>query len=315
VAAQRHEAARMQERTGLSRWLAWVFVVFALGDLAYYIATAKFDANPSLTDIGTYALQVIPSVVSVLIPAALLFRHPDAAARASTLLLGSILFALAQVLQILGNPLEPFFEAATPPSLDLPTIVPMAEIYNGFISVVLAVALLSIAAGLTRARRYDDRGGFMSVLFVPLMTVIGTALNVLATATSGIEGLSLTLGLVLFVGSAVVLPVVRIVIWSYLVTSLFRGWRSGESPRVGWGLGTLGSALVVAGLLLFNLNGVIPSQGGNFDTAYAYATVIAYAIGHLSLLAAFLVGLPALDPADEEVEERLEVGEEAYDWD
>jgi hypothetical protein len=307
----------MQERTGTGRWLAWIFVVFAIGDLAYYVATAKFNANPSLTDIGTYALQVIPSVASILVPAALLFRHPDAAARAGTLVLGSILFALAQVLQILGNPLEGTFEAATPPSADLPTIVPMAEIYNGFISVVLVVALLSIAAGLTQSRRHDDRGGFLSVLFVPLMTVVGTVLNVLATATSGIEGLSLTLGLVLFVGSAVVLPVVRIVIWSYLVTSLFRGWRSGESPRIGWRLGTLGSGLVVAGLLLFNLNGVIPSQGGNFDTVYAYTTVIAYAVGHLALLGGFLVGLPALDldAEDEEVEERFDVGEEAYDWD
>jgi hypothetical protein len=311
----------MQERTGGGRWLAWVFVLFALGDLAYYIATAKFNATPSVTDIGTYALQVIPSVASILVPAALLFRHPDAAARAGTLLLGSILFALAQGLQILANPLEPFFEAATPPSLDLPTIVPMAELYNGFVSVVLAVALLSIAAGLTQARRYEDRGGFLTVLFVPLMTVLGTALNVLATTTSGIEGLSLTLGLVLFVGSAVVLPVVRIVIWSYLVTSLFRGWRSGESPLNGWRLGTLGSALVVAGLFLFNLNGVIPSQGGNFDTAYAYATVIAYALGHLSLLGAFLIGLPALDldddiqEDDDEIEADVEGDVEPYDWD
>ena len=287
----------MQERSGSDggRGLAWLFVALALGDLVYYIATATFDPNPTLGAYASYGLQVIPSVASVLLPAALLFRQPDATVRARTLLLGTILFAVAQGLQIIAKPLEVFFEAASPASQDLPTVIPMAELYNGFISVVLAVALLSIAAGLTQARRHDDRSGFLTLLFVPFMTVLGTVLNVLATSTSGIEGLSLSLGLVLFVGSAVLLPVVRMIVWSYLLIALVRGCMSDERPRNEWRLATVGVGLVVAGLLLFNLNGVLPALTGTAATVYAYATVIAYALGHISLVAAFLLGLPALD--------------------
>ena len=289
-------------RSDVGRWLAWLFVAFALGDLIYYIVTARFDPNPTLGAYATYALQVIPSVASVLLPAALLFRHPDAPARARTLLVGTILFALAQGLQIIANPLEVFFEAASPASQDLPTVVPMAELYNGFISVVLAVALLSIGAGLAQARRHDDRSGFLTLLFVPFMTVLGTVLNVLATATSGIEGLSLSIDLVLFVGSAVLLPVVRIIVWSYLLTSLVRGSLSRERPRNGWLLATLGAALVVVGLLLFNFNAVLPALTGTAATIYAYGTVVAYAVGHISLVGAFLVGLPALEDEAEDAE-------------
>ena len=291
----------MQIRSGndTGRWLAWLFVAFALGDLIYYVVTARFDPNPTLGAYVTYALQVIPSVASVLLPAALLFRHPDATVRARTLLLGTILFALAQGLQILANPLQFFFEAASPASQDLPTVVPMAELYNGFISVVLAVALLSIAAGLSQARRHDDRSGFLTLLFVPFMTVLGTVLNVLATATSGIEGLSLSLGLILFVGSAVLLPVVRMIVWSYLLIALVRGRMSDERPRSGWRLATFGVGLVVVGLLLFNFNGVLPALTGTAATVYAYATVIAYALGHISLVGAFLLGLPALDTEED----------------
>ena len=304
----------MQERSGSGRWLAALFVVFGIGDLVYYTVTAKFDPNPALTDVGTYALQVIPSVASVLMPAALLWRHPDATERARTLLLGTILFALAQALQILASPLEPYFEAATPQSQDLPSIVPMAEIYNGFVSVVLAVALLSIAAGLTQARRYEDRSGILAVLFLPCVTILATVLNVLATSTSGIEGLPLTLGLVLFVGSAVVQPVIRVVVWAYLMTALWRGWRAGENPINGWTLGTLGTGLIVLGLILVNLNGVLPAQSGAFNTVYAYATVIAYALGHLCLLAAFLLGLPARDRDDFDEDDDEDDDDEEEAW-
>jgi len=279
------------------RWLAWLFAALAVGDLVYYIVTAKFDPNPAIGDYTTYGLQVIPSVASVLLPAALLFRHPDATVRARTLLAGTVLFALAQGLQIIANPLQIFFGAATPASQDLPTVIPMAELYNGFISVVLAVALLSIAGGLTRARRHDDRSGFLTLLFVPFMAVLATVLNVLATSTSGIEGLSLSLGLVLFVGSAVLLPVVRVIVWSYLLIALVRGCMSDEGPRNAWRLAAAGVGLVVVGLLLFNFNSVLPPLTGTAATVYAYATVIAYALGHISLIGAFLLGLPALDEA------------------
>ena len=295
----------MQERSGndAGRWLAWLFVAFALGDLVYYVVTARFDPNPTIGVFATYALQVIPSVASVLLPAALLFRHPDATVRARTLLLGTILFAVAQGLQILANPLQFFFEAASPASQDLPTVVPMAELYNGFISVVLAVALLSIAAGLSQARRHDDRSGVPDPALRPVHDRARHRpqcprdrdqrdRRALALARAG--------PLRRIGGAPAGRPDDRLVVPADRPGARLR--MSDERPRSGWRLATFGVGLVVVGLLLFNFNGVLPALTGTAATVYAYATVIAYALGHISLVGAFLLGLPALD-AEEDAED------------
>ena len=293
----------MQEARGTGRWLAVVFVVFALIDLVWWIVTATFDADPSPVDIATYGLQIVPSVAGVLFPAALLARHPDAIARARTLLVGTILFALGEALLVLSTPLESCFESATPPSVDQPGLVPLAAIYNGLISVVFAASLLSMAAGLTQARRFEDRSGWLTLLFVPIMTVFGTVFGVLSAATGNLDGVTLSPVLAIYVGSSVFFGVLRIVVWASLLTSLWRGWRAGEDPLEGWGLGMLGAGFVIVTLVLLNLGGVLDPQNPDFNTVYGYVTVVSYGIGHVLLLAGFLVGLPALDWEDDDLEE------------
>jgi hypothetical protein len=292
----------MQERRGAGRWLAVVFVVLALVDLAWWIVNARFDANSSLVAIATYGLQIIPSVAGVLFPAALLARHPDAITRARTLLVGTILFALGEALLILSTPFEAFFESVTPPSTDLPGLVPLAAVYNGLISVVLATALLAMAAGLARARFYEDRSGPWTMLFVPLMTIFGTISGVLTTANGNLDGVTLSPGLAFYVGSSVFFGVLRIIVWAYLLVSLWRGWRAGEDPGRGWFLGMLGAAFVILTLVLLNLGGLLDPQNPDFNTIYAYVTVVSYGIGHVLLLLAFLARLPALDLEENELE-------------
>ena len=293
----------MQEARGTGRWLAVVFVVFALIDLVWWIVTATFDADPSPVDIATYGLQIVPSVAGVLFPAALLARHPDAIARARTLLVGTILFALGEALLVLSTPLESCFESATPPSVDQPGLVPLAAIYNGLISVVFAASLLSMAAGLTQARRFEDRSGWLTLLFVPIMTVFGTVFGVLSAATGNLDGVTLSPVLAIYVGSSVFFGVLRNVVRASLRTSLWRGWRAGEDPLEGWGLGMLGAGFVIVTLVLLNLGGVLDPQNPDFNTVYGYVTVVSYGIGHVLLLAGFLVGLPALDWEDDDLEE------------
>ena len=55
-------------------------------------------------------------------------------------------------------------------------------------------------------------------------------------------------------------------------------------------------------------DGLIDVQDGTFVTLYGYAVAASYALGHVSLLAAFAVGLPALDESDEDA-----VDEDAVD--
>jgi hypothetical protein len=296
----------MQEGRSTGRWLALVFVVFALVDLAWWIANARFDANPSLVDIATYGLQIVPSVAGVLFPAALLVRHPDAAARARILLAGTVLFALGQALLILSTPFEAFFESVTPPSVDQPGLVPLAAVYNGLISVVFAVALLAMAAGLTRARFYEDRSGPLTMLFVPLMTIFGTVFGVLTAASGNLDSVTLSPGLAIYIGSSVFFGVLRIVVWSYLLVALWRGLRAGEDPRRGWFLGMLGAAFVILTLVLLNLGGLLDPQNPDFNTIFGYITVISYGIGHVLLLVAFVARLPALDAEEDEPEEEPE---------
>jgi len=297
----------MQEGRGAGRLLALVFFVFALVDLAWWIVNARFAANPSSVDIATYGLQIVPSVAGVLFPAALLARHPDAVSRARVLLAGTVLFALGEALLILSTPFEAFFESVTPASTDQPGLVPLAAVYNGLISVVLALALLAMAVGLARARFYEDRSGSWTMLFVPLITVFGTVFGVLTAAGGSLDSVTLSPGLAIYIGSSVFFGVLRIVVWAYLLVSLWRGWRAGEDPGRGWFLGMLGAAFVVLTLVLLNLGGILDPQNTDFNTIYGYIAVISYGIGHVLLLAAFVARLPALDPEEDEAEEEEEV--------
>ncbi|MBA3235268.1 MAG: hypothetical protein H0T59_04625, partial [Chloroflexi bacterium] len=75
-------------------WMAWLFVAFALVDVAWFVVGATFTTNPSPTDLLAYVLQVVPALAAVLLPAALLARHPDAPSRLPILVVGTMLLAL-----------------------------------------------------------------------------------------------------------------------------------------------------------------------------------------------------------------------------
>ena len=304
---------RRPDTAGRLPWLALVFVLLAIGDVVWYLGNLHFAADASISDMVIAVLQIIPSVTAILLPAALLARHPDATSRARTLLLGTILYAVVQGMLILTEQLQGFFESATPPSDDLPFLVPLAAIYNGLVSLVAAFGLVYIAVGLSQARRYEDRPHSVTSLFVPVAAVFGTAVGVLAVSRLQLVDTPMSPTLVVYLGATVVLGVLRIAAWAYVAASAARGWEANEDPSGGWRLGALGAALIVAALVLVNLNGLLDIADQTLVTVYAYAIVLPYVLGHVILLAAFALGLPSLDDPDDEGHEPDESYDEGYE--
>lgn len=300
VAADGPRSRRGRGMLGGLHYMAWVFILLALGDLVWYIVTATFDVPPTPVDVMVYAVQVVPAVAAILFPAALLARHPDAATRLPLLLLGTILYALVQGLLILGVPLEPIFETITPATDGPLGIVPLAEVYNGLILLIASFGIAFIARGLSLARRYEDRPAPWISLIVPVATVIATVAAIVSAAGLDLGDEPLPVAELVTLAVNVALGILRVAVWAYLLVTVIRGLRAGEDPEVGWRLAVLATSLILVALGLLNVGGVFDIATSSFGNAYGWLTILAYALGHLGLLAAFAYGLPALDEIDAE---------------
>jgi hypothetical protein len=308
-----YEAARgphLPDVVGRIPWLAWVFVILAVSYLVWFVRSSNVIANPTAADMVVYVLRIVPAVSAILLPAALLARHPDATSRLRTILFGTILFAVVQALLILAEPLQPVFESLTPASDELPFLVPLAATYSTLIGLVSAFGLAYIALGLSQARRYEDVSGVLVALFVPVATVLATIAGILAVSRLDLGDTPMSPPLAIYLGSSVVLGILRVAVWAYLAAVVTRGWRAGEGPSSGWLLGVLAAGLVLFALALVNLNGLLEVQDDTFVTIYGYVVAASYAIGHLCLLLAFAVGLPELDLLEDD-EEALDAADAA----
>ena len=299
---------RPPARLGGLPWLAWVFVVLAIGDLAWFAVNAQLASTNTLADLASYALRIVASVTAVLMPAVVLARHPDATTRAPAVVFGTILYALVQGLLILGQPLQVIFETVTPASEELPGLVPSAAIYDGFIAVVGAVGLLFIAVGLVNARRHEDRSGPLPAFVVPVAAVLATVVAVAAVARIDLGGIAMSPTLAVYLGSTVVLSVLPVLAWAYLTTVGIRGWTAGEDPVAGWRLVTVAGILLLLALALVNLGGLLEVQDETVYRLYGYAVTGTFALGHLCLLGAFMVGLPALEDDDPYLDDEIATG-------
>jgi hypothetical protein len=277
-------------------WAAGVFVLLAIAYVVWYATHLTFAPDASLADFVVYVLQAVPATTAILLPAAILIRHPDAWGTVRTLLFGAILYAVVQAMLILADPLQAFFETLTPASDDLPFLVPSSAIYNALISIVAAFGLGYIAVGLSIARRYTDtRSRWVTGWFVPVATVFGAVVGVLAVSRIDFGGTPMTPPLAIYLASSVILGVVRLAVWAFLSSVVTRGWLEGEEPRAGWGLASVATWLILLTLAIVNLTGVIQVGDDIFGTLLGYVIVIAYAGGHFLLLLAFLVGLPKIE--------------------
>jgi hypothetical protein len=74
------------------RWPAFVF--FLLGAVTAWVSYLEVSTTAWTPEsVASFALSLLPPVCSVLLPGALLLRHPEAPRRARTLLFGTLLFA------------------------------------------------------------------------------------------------------------------------------------------------------------------------------------------------------------------------------
>ena len=153
----------------------------------------------------------MPSVCAILVPAALLARHPDAPSRAGTLLAGTILFALVQGLVVLADPLQVVFETVTPPSTDLAGVVPLQAVYSALISVVAAFALGYMALGLVAGTPLRGPGPRLADrLARPGCHGLRSVVGVARRRTGRSATLPMTPSLAIYLGATIVLSVVRL---------------------------------------------------------------------------------------------------------
>jgi hypothetical protein len=284
-------------------WIGWVFLLFALGDLAWFVVNADQPATATVWDYLFYAFQIIPAVVAVLFPVVLLARHPDAPTRTPLLLLGVLLFALVQGLLILASRLQPVFETLSPPSDDVPFLVPLAAIFGGLTLLIGVIGLALAGRGLSNARRYEDGGPALTAPLVAVATIFATVVGIIAATRLSIPDGPIPASYLIYLVSTIILGILRVAVWTYLLTTTLGGWLAREEPRGGWVIATLGATAVLAALVLVNLAGVLDIQDATFVTAYGWLITILYAFGHLDLLLAFAIGLPKVDRFQDDEDE------------
>ena len=282
------------------RWSAIVFVVLAIVDLAWYIASSGVLVNPTPGDLLVHVLRVTPGLAAILLPAALIARHPDVARRIPALLAGAILFAAVQAFILIADPLQPLFATLTPASDDLPSIVPSAAIYELIVAFVSAAGLGLFGFGLIQARRFPDRGSAGVVLLVPIAGILTTVAGVVGLARLDLTGVSVTAGVLIYLAASVLLGIVRVVAWAFLASVTIRGWRAGEAPLAGWWLAVLGTGLVLLALAMLNVRNLIDVTDATVDEVYGYIEATAYAAGNLCLLVAVAIGLPVIGPLEKD---------------
>jgi hypothetical protein len=280
-------------------WASLVFVCLAIAYLTWYVLTSGALGQPNLGDAVTHVLRVTPGIAAILLPAALLLRHPDAWRRIRILVVGAVVFASVQALIVLADPLQPVFETLTPSGTEPGAIVPLAAAYEILVGVVTGLGLGCLAIGLSRARQRPDPDS-RATLIVPIAAVLATVAGILSTARLDFTGVSITPTLTAYLAASLAIGVVRVVAWAFLAAVALRGWRVGESPATGWWLALLGAALVLFALTLLNVRGLIDVTDQTVDVIYGYIEATAYAAGTITLLVAFAVGLPAIPGADDE---------------
>ncbi len=295
----RSAAPRGPITIGGLHWMAWLFIAFALVDVAWFVVGASFTTSPSATDLLAYVLQIVPALSAVLLPAALLARHPDAPGRLPVLLAGTMLLALVQGLFILAGPLQPLLASIAPASEDLPQLAPLASLYDILTLLIAGIGILAIGLGLSRARWYEDRTGAWPAAIVPVAAVLSTVVAVISVVGGSLGGGPVPAAYVVYLAADGLLGVLRVIAWAYVAATALRGWRAGEDPVVGWRLGAMASVVIVLTLALINLGGIVPIDPSGFVEVYGWVVLAGYALGNVVLLSSFLLGLPSVDPADE----------------
>ena len=305
------------------RWPALVFLVLGVAVAWYsYQQAARTGATVwAPQTIFAFLLNVIPSVAAVLLPGALLLRHPDAIRRARTLLFGTLLLAAVPFLRLVEDSLQGLFTTLTPAPDDL-GYVPLALLYNVLQALVALFAVLYLVLGLSQTRHWASSRGARAAGFVILAVGVVTAGAMFYTTTqTDLSGIAMNPMLWIYFGSSTVVGLLTILTWAYLGMTLTRGAMSGEEPGAAWFVAAIGSCLIVMTFAIGAWSSFLRPTDESLQSVIFWTHGILYSLGYLGLLAGFALGLPSLDPVewDDEDAEAADAendgGDEAEDED
>jgi hypothetical protein len=292
----------LPDALGVLPGLARVFILLALARLVWGIQQAYFGLAPDPSLVAQFVLFVIPSIVSILLPAALLARHRDAFTRARTLLIGTFLLAVVEGLVVLRQPLEPILEQLTPASDNgLAFVSPGVIAYGVLIDVVSAFGLIAIAAGFGRTRQYRDADRTrMAVLLIVAAGLAAAAGRIIVFGQQAFSDPEISPSVAAYLSTGLVLGIVGVGAVAYVAIELVRGALAGEAPRLAWRLAALGAGLIVLASALDTAIVLWPAEPG--QTGFSpgeYLILASESIGWLGLLSGLVLGLPALGEAAE----------------
>jgi len=278
------------------RWPVLVFI-----GLAILAAWATYPNPPSWTveSFLAFVLDLMPTVCPVLLPAALLLRHPDAPRVARPLFFGTLLLAAVPFFKLAGPPLEVFFNGLTPPPADLDWFVPSSILYGYFHSLLSLFGVLYLAVGLSRARHWAYRPSARAAGSVVLALGVLTSLATIYSFTQAdLSGVELTPPLWAYLIGSIVLGVLTILTWTYLAVTVVRCSLSGEEPGLGWSSAALGTTLIVVTFAIGAWANLVQTPNEAISNLVFWLSNATYSFGFLLLLIGFLLGMPSLEPVD-----------------
>ena len=281
-------------------------ILFALGAIAVAVKEVNDLRFIDFSDVSlavSAVLGSIPPVVAFLLPAALFLRHRDAWSGHRAMAIGTILFALGQVVRVVAPAFDDWAQTVIPS--DLTFLNPLVVGRQMLIAALAALAAAFVGRGLVDGRQYEDVDGTRRRwVMVAIVAAAAALLNLLALGTlpTDLSDSDFTTYYWLTLVS-LGLSVATIVAWAYVTGNAMAGRLAGERPGTGWLFASFAGQSILA---LFMLAGLASAFAVFTNTSAPPSFLLLFptlqVIGYLSLLIAFLAGLPtshAPDPADE----------------
>jgi hypothetical protein len=278
----------------LMRLSPWLMPFLLLAGLEVVAGWLEWSVRWQPQDVSTAVSIIInrvPGVCAMLLGAALFWRRPDAYRTVPMIVLGVVLLATAALLRLASVPLADVFGELTPPSEELPVLVPLQVAYDIFVALVNIFALLYLARGLAAARRFVDAVSLRGLAIV----LIGVSVATTVISILPFLGILDWSGVMLSLNVAwMTLGLIQMLAWSYLLVVARGGWLAGERPRIGWVLVAFAAALLVAFRVISALGDLLPpSREGAFVALQILG--LASNAGWVLLLLAFVAGLPSIE--------------------
>ena len=176
----------------------------------------------------------------------------------------------------------------------------MAELYNG-----LTLAVAAVALGVHRARPLAGalvRGSNRTVdrLAGAARDRIRDGVRDRRAPRGSTSATPVPPIIPIYIGSSVILGILRVAAWAYLLASALRGVAAGEDPRAGWQLAALASGIVLFALVLVNVVSLVPVPEEWVVDLYQWTVVHRVRPRSPVPAGGLHVGLPSLDPDDDD---------------